>query len=239
MNYLIEIFKPFNLKYKEFKNNKLDKSLYEEEKQNIELKINQLEKVRDKLDDMVYEQDRIKSYLNLNEKKLKSNPNFKIPYRAEEFENIPCPGRKNTICTLCLYNCHLDCKDRFKNFCKAFDFKFDCKVCPNKCGASSHNFANYEYPKCNYKPFNEMFPLSMIFEAERELEEQAEEYRDKIKSIDKNIEHSKKEVECYENYMKKKNEELNDEIENFRKNYEKNFKIHEKFDIEIFGLYIF
>ena len=37
----------------------------------------------------------------------------------------------------------------------------------------------------------------------------------------------------------KKNEELNDEIENFRKNYEKNFKIHEKFDIEIFGLYIF
>ena len=58
-----------NLKYKEFKNNKLDKSLYEEEKQNIELKINQLEKVRDKLDDMVYEQDRIKSYLNKNEKK--------------------------------------------------------------------------------------------------------------------------------------------------------------------------
>ena len=53
------------------------------------------------------------------------------------------------------------------------------------------------------------------------------------------IKNSKNMVESYEIYMKNKNEELNDEIKKFKDNYVTKFKIREKFDIEIFGLYIF
>ena len=169
---LVEIFKPLDSKIKEYKKNKLNKTLYEEEKPKIEAKINQLEKVLNYLYDLQDEQDRIKTYLILNSKRILTNTNFKIPYRTESFKNIPCPqGRKTTTCEICLHNCHIDCKDKFKNFCKAFDFKFDCKVCPNKCGASCNIFANYEYPKCNYVSFSEKFhnsykpSLAMIFEA--------------------------------------------------------------------------
>ena len=55
------------------------------------------------------------------------------------YESMSCPN-----CYCC---CHANCKDLIKHFCKAFDFKFNCKVCPNKCPASEHycNMGDYTH----------------------------------------------------------------------------------------------
>ena len=94
-----------NSKLNEYKRNKTDKTIYEQEKKNLDFKINQLEKVKEQLNDLIKEEDRKRSFLTANHKKINSNPHFKIPYRTESFNNIPCPqGRKTTVCEICLHN---------------------------------------------------------------------------------------------------------------------------------------
>ena len=41
--------------------------------------------------------------------------------------------------------------------CKVFDFKFNCKIWPNKCGASALILAHYDYPKYEYKTIEQLF----------------------------------------------------------------------------------
>ena len=242
---LSERFTPMGLLIGEYKNCKLNQNGFEEEKINLEPKMIQLEKAIKGLENLENEYFRLESYFIHSMKKISSNPNLKIPYRTEEFKNIEHPGKKTTTCSVCLCYCHLDCQDKFLKFCKAFDFKFGCKVCPNKCGASDHTFSDFDYPKCNYKTIDELYPNKetdieeKINNARQHFGKEAYEFADKKNELEKDLSRCKKLVESKESCLKQLSKELDDEVDNFRYRYIHNYKICETFDVEIFKLFMF
>ena len=241
---LVKIFTPLGELYGKYRKYKLGNA-FEEEKKNLEPKIKQLEKDIKELEDLSEESSRMKYHIIRYWPKIISNPNLTLPYRIEEFKEIKHPGRKTTTCSICLCNCHLDCQDKFLRFCKAFNFIFNCKVCPNKCGASAHTFPSFDYPKCNYKTINEIVHNSEI-EIEEKLKkardyyrDESHEYLDKSNNLKKELNKTKKLVESKESCLKLLSKKLDDEVYNFRFKYLNNFEICESFDVEIFGLFIF
>ena len=56
--------------------------------------------------------------------------------------------------------------------CSCFDWRFNCKNCPNKCSADKHKIINYEYPDYNYdtifniiKKYDNNYENSMKFKS--------------------------------------------------------------------------
>ena len=164
-NYFISVyslFRQMRIKYNEYKEKKLEFCSIQERKQNHEAITLQLESTKKDFDFLCNKNKQLKDYIELYQETIIKNYDKQlIPYLKEDGKIINYEDKKTMVCDICLYNCHINCKDKFKNFCKAFDFKFDCKVCPNKCPASKYSVFQFEYPQYVHKKIDELFPNSL------------------------------------------------------------------------------
>ena len=170
--------------------------------------------------------------INYFKKDIENNNSFRIPINYDKNEIKNEYGVETNICQVCKYNCHLNCDEYIKKFCKCYRFLFSgfqCKECPNKCFSNSHEVVKYHYPNYIYKTIDEIIKPYMndeylyvlphlkvkfvinkkeseINDLTKKLEEHTKQSNEKI---DKEKEHLK-EMEGERNYLK--NQE--DEIEN-------------------------
>ena len=155
---LLKIFYQVFEKFDEFYIERIDYNANKKRKDFFEIKISKFDKLYDNLTCMINENSRMLSFIENYRDKFISNPKFLIPYSQTRMENEDFIGYKTTLCSVCNYNCHKHCKDLIKNFCKCFDLKFNCKVCPNKCPASLHATSGFNFTEYEYKTLDEMFP---------------------------------------------------------------------------------
>ena len=127
----------------------------------------------------------MKEFLENYRDKIISNPRYLIPYSKVPLETKWDTGYnyKTNVCIICRFNCHTKCSNIIKNLCRAFDFKFNCKICPNKCPASQHTIAKVEFPNYEYKTIDEMYPNS------------PSNIEDKIKYVIENLEKENEELD--------------------------------------------
>ena len=243
---LIKIYQPMGLKYNAYLKNKFESKLTAERKENLEPNMIQLEKVQLELEFYNQRNSEIKDFITEHKEKiLADHENFFIPYPTKKESITKHPDSKTTMCSLCKYNCHTDCTDFFKNFCKAFDFKFDCKVCPNRCPASKHFVVNYDMPKTEYKTIDELFPnsytsaINKVNHALSMLEKEEKELYEKLSFLRIDIGAMKEVTDTSKINMKKIIKELNDEIEKFITNYVYNFKVEDFYEIEVFKIFMY
>ena len=239
------LFRQMRTKYNEYQEKKLEYCSIQERKQNHEAITLQLESTMKELDFLSNKNKQLKDYIELYQETIIKNYDKQlIPYLKEDGKIINYEDKKTMVCDICLYNCHINCKDKFKNFCKAFDFKFDCKVCPNKCPAYKHSVFQFEYPQYLHKKMDELFPNSLKSPRDKvnfalsHLEKEKKEINDKLIQLKKDLIDIKKD-NISENDMYIMNKELNEEIENFMKLYLFRLKIKESFEDEVFKVFIF
>ena len=105
------------------------------------------------------------------------------------------------VCQKCKCNCHIDCDETVKKFCKCYKFTlkgFKCTVCPNECFSNFHEVVNYQYPKYEYKKIDDI--LKMYYKDEYPRRKSAKSKLDYL--IDLKEEEKEK---VTENYKKKNN----------------------------------
>ena len=152
-------------------------------------------------------------------------------------------------CPNCYCSCHINCKDLIKYFCKSFDFKFNCKVCPNKCPASEHNCNRGDYAPREYKTFNQLFPKeiteinnanSKCQAADEYLEKQKEDFKGKIEELKKKlglIEFELQGIPMHD--ISSLNHKLASELSKFCDKPKSNTDFKESFEAEYFKLIMF
>ena len=243
---LLQLFERMGKKYNEFITAKKDFESNKQKKLNLVSNQVQLAKVMKQLQFIYKRNNELKDFLMDNKKKITPDCQFLIPYKNEPGEIIEERENKTTVCKLCLHNCHIHCKDLIKNFCKAFDLKFNCKVCPNRCPASSHEVVKYEYPKYEYKTYKQIFPnnetkvaSNMVDDAYYSLYKENFELEKKISYIKKDLEEIKGKIDNITIDMKKLNDDLNNEISRFLTLFVYDFNVKGYYEEEIFKLFMF
>ena len=129
---------------------------------------------------------------------VKKNPKFLIPINYKESDIKKNTGKKNNACKKCRFNCHLNCNCFKKSFCKCMNFKFKCKVCPNKCSNDSHYVCDITYPQYEYKTIDQYLLKDKDFDKIdsvdskfayiiKILREELEEIKIKINDIEDNF----------------------------------------------------
>ena len=244
-----EIYKPLGEKYEEYKKIKSEYDACEQKKQNLEINQNQLIEVKNQLCLATQRNSIINENILKNRDKIIANPNnFFIPYKTELGDINRNTGHKTNICKFCQCNCHTPCRDLIKNFCKAFDFKFNCKICPNRCPASLHEIVTYELPKYIYKTIDQIFPNNFSTVNEKielaisSLLKENKEVKQKIIHIDTDLEVLKEKIEKSKEEkvdMSKIKQELNQQCYAFKSGFVYDFQMNDIYDAELFKLFLF
>ena len=245
--FLKEIYEPVLTTYNEIKN--LDPVRTEQDKENFKTNKEELKKVQASLESNIKNNDDLKRYINQKKDKIFANQNeFLIPYKYEGNSLID-NYYKSMSCPNCYCTCHANCKDLIKHFCKAFDFKFNCKVCPNKCPASEHNCNRGDYAPREYKTFNQLFPKeiteinnvnSKCQAAGEYLEKQKEDFKGKIEELKKKmglIEFELQGIPMHD--ISSLNHKLASELLKFSDKFKSNTDFKESFEAEYFKLIMF
>ena len=247
---ILKNFQPLGDKYVEFKSAKSALERKKQRKDYFDIKETKFQKVHSELIGIYDENRRMKEFLENYRDKIISNPRYLIPYSKVPLETKWDTGYnyKTNVCIICRFNCHTKCSNIIKNLCRAFDFKFNCKICPNKCPASQHTIAKVEFPNYEYKTIDEMYPNSpsniedKIKYVIENLEKENEELDKKIRDVSIDLNAMKDLVKISNSEtdnLKNLNRELNRKIEGFNLNYLSEFKYDGKLEEEIFKLFIF
>ena len=243
--FLKEIYEPALTVYTELKN--LDPVRTEEDKENFKTNKEQLKKVQADLESKIDINRDLRHYIcKYKDKIFAKQSEFLIPYKfeGEQFVDKKC---KTMNCRICFCSCHVNCKDFI--FCKAFDFKFNCKVCPNKCPSSNHISTTGQLTPREYKTFNQIFPkeiaeINDIDSKEKSaikyLENQTDDYEEKIEELKKKmalIDFELKGVPMQD--ITSLNQKLADELVKFCEKFESNTDFKEAFEAEFFKLIMY
>lgn len=237
------MFTPLAKKYSEFKLKKAELNNMDKRKEYFQANIEQLTRVKEELEILKSRKNDIKGFIEQHEKRIKENPKIFIPLTIKN--NKVFVRSKTNVCYICRYNCHPKCNDLIKNFCKCFDFKFNCKNCPNKCGASCHVISTSEMKPYEYKTFDELYPSSIgtiderIQYALKNTESESKEIHEKICSIEMDLRCMNEVTDKSKIDMKKINDELNNEIEKYNHQFVFGSNYEGTFEDEIFRLFIY
>ena len=109
-------------------------------------------------DQIKYINDQIE-IINYFKKDIEINNSFHFPINFDRNKIENEYGKETNVCQVCKYNCHLNCDEYIKKFCKCFKFQFSgiqCQICPNRCYSSSHEAVKYHYPNYTYKTIDDI-----------------------------------------------------------------------------------
>lgn len=139
----------------------------------IEEKDSEIYKIKKRIKDLENENDNEKKNIDMQikyindqigiinyfKKDIKKNNSFYFPINFDRNKIENKYGEETNVCQVCKYNCHLNCDEYIKKFCKCFKFYFSgiqCQICPNKCYSNSHEAVKYHYPDYEYKTIDDI-----------------------------------------------------------------------------------
>ena len=166
-------------------------------------------------------------YLMNNKKAIQKKKVFFFPINSQNLEISNLYNEKTNVCHTCKFNCHKNCEDLSKTFCSSFNLNlkgFKCNFCPNKCNLDSHEIVSFQYPKYEYKKFDDI--LKQYINANQNKKKFLSSDLKVEYIIQKKREEVKKIIDCYNLETK----EIEPKIESEKKNLEK--MIIQKNDLE-------
>ena len=144
----LELYKFNIIKQKKIEMKAIEK-IFEKEKNKIKI----LKNYYDELEN-------IKEKINIK----KNNLSFFVPNNSTKIKNN---NKKAMVCNICKFNCHENCNDLNKIYCKNFKQKlndFKCTKCPNRCSIKHHEIVSYKYENTEYKTIKEILERSFEYE---------------------------------------------------------------------------
>ena len=127
------------------------KDLEEQKKENSNDYNNKIKKSNEEIDN-----------LRFYKTNIQKDASMFLPISSEKIGNKLHEGNYTHVCQKCKYNCHIECDEIIKKFCKCFKLTLSglkCKVCPNKCYSDSHEVVYYRYPKYEYKKIDDILKI--------------------------------------------------------------------------------
>lgn len=225
----------------------------------IEEKDSEIYKIKKRIKDLENENDNEKKNIDMQikyindqigiinyfKKDIKKNNSFYFPINFDRNKIENKYGEETNVCQVCKYNCHLNCDEYIKKFCKCFKFYFSgiqCQICPNKCYSNSHEAVKYHYPDYEYKTIDDIikqyindehlyvlphFKVDFVIKKkENEIKELTKKFEEKLKQNTEKINKEREQIKKIEDERKNlKNQK--DEIDNLYKKSEEIIKMED------------
>ena len=169
---LVELYKFNVIKQKKIEMKKVEKMI--EQKKD---KRSNLQSYEDELDNITRD-------ININ----RNNLSLFVPNNSTKIKINN--NKKTMVCNICKFNCHENCNDSNKTYCKSFKFNLKnlkCTKCPNRCSIENHELVSYKYKNAEYKTIKEILEGNFEIETlEKNYESMSSTIREYESKIGKN-----------------------------------------------------
>ena len=203
---------------KQIKENNAQINGLEYEIKRIKNQINQINEQKTKSDIQIQEINQEIKALYEFKKQIDKDNSFYFPVNFDK-KTIDNKRGETNVCQVCKFNCHINCDEYIKKFCKCYKIYlsgFQCQECPNKCYSDKHEVVKYQYPKYIYKNIDEILrqytnvnSVSPSSKCKFVIDKKEEKIKELKKTLEINIKPYQEEIDKKEEKLKKIEEERN------------------------------